>query len=146
MQANDTHPPLPNSHHVDPTRHLYHSFIQLCNHKLNLTLTLTHTTGFIQLCNRKGTIKVQYTLDVELTFQREMAGETNCTGKIKMPEVFDDEPEADVVIDKKSKGGKAEPDRALKQKLCEKAVEMVAAMIAGMKDVAPELMSPTHNK
>ena len=104
------------------------------------------TTGFIQLCNRKGVVKVQYTLEVELKFKREVAGE-DCTGVVKMDEVFDDEPEAEVVIDKKCKGKTAEPDRALKEKLCADAVQLVTGMIENMKNTAGEMMSPqSQNK
>merc|ERR1711939_133653 len=102
--------------------------------------------GFIQLCNRKGVVKVQYTLEVELKFKREVAGE-DCTGVVKMDEVFDDEPEAEVVIDRKCKGKTAEPDRALKEKLCADAVQLVTGMIENMKNTAGKMMSPqSQNK
>ena len=46
-----------------------------------------------------------------------------------------------MVIDKKSKGSKAEPDRALKEKLCKKAVELVLQLLQDLKNGVVEGMN-----
>ena len=64
---------------------------------------------------------------------------------VKLDEVFDDEPEAEVIIDKKCKG-KNEPDRAIKEQLCEGAIKLVTEMIEHMKNSAQEQMASPQNK
>merc|ERR1711959_388280 len=64
--------------------------------------------GFVNLCNRKGKLKVTYSLDVGLKWKAKKVAEdgveSSAGGTIKMPEIFDDEPEAEVVMGKKNEG------------------------------------------
>ena len=57
-------------------------------------------------------------------------------------QIIDDEPEAEVVIDKKSKGSAAEPDRALKEKVGAAAAQMVTQLLLDLKNEAVHQKSP----
>merc|ERR1711998_616083 len=71
-------------------------------------------SGFVNVCNRKGKINVQYSLDVTLKWRKEVPGEdeddtTEASGSIVMDEIFDDDPDTELSVDKKS-ASSAVPD------------------------------------
>lgn len=99
-------------------------------------------SGFVNVCNRKGKINVQYTLDVTLKWKREVAGEDEddtmkASGSVMMEEIFDDDPDMEIKVDKKSASG-ATPDRATKDMLQEHAKTLVVSLIKGLKTSAED--------
>merc|ERR1711959_111577 len=67
----------------------------------------TKFDGFVHLSNRRGRIKVQYSLDVELEWSNAGAAQEYVSGLIVMPEVFDDDPETEFKFHKKKSKGPA---------------------------------------
>jgi len=103
-------------------------------------------SGFVNLTNRKGKLNVQYSLDISLKWAREVTNPTDgevaeASGTVRMEEIFDDEPEANVVVDKKS-STTAAPDRALKEKLCLEAIQFVVELITDLKEGRVGCSSP----
>merc|ERR1711988_456702 len=95
-------------------------------------------SGFVNLTNRKGKVNVQYSLDVALKWKRVVRGNDGdvtgeASGCVKMEEIFDDEPETVLTVDKKSKGSAAEPDRNVKEVLCKEAVRLINDLIRDLQ-------------